>query len=82
MAAVMAQYKQLLYEKRRDASQATLDAFFSKASLPEASASDEAPTSDEPPPASNEPQPSTSKGGFTCVTLSSSSSDIDDPGVV
>ena len=46
VSAVLAQYDQLLYEKRREASQATLDAFFSKASLPEASASDEPPASD------------------------------------
>ena len=43
----LAHYKQLLYEKRREAAQTTLDAF-SKVSLPEASASDEPPASDEP----------------------------------
>ena len=36
MQAKLAQYEQFLYEKRREASQATLDAFFSKASLPDA----------------------------------------------
>ena len=66
----LARYEQILYKKRKEATQATLDAFFSRASLPEASASDE-------------PQPSTSTGGFTHVNVPSlSSSDIDDPGVV
>ena len=37
----LAHYVQLLYEKRREAMQATLDAFFRKASLPEASAEHE-----------------------------------------
>ena len=37
--ANLAQYDQMLYKKRREASQATLNAFFSKASLPEASSS-------------------------------------------
>ena len=44
--ANLAHYEQLLYEKRREATQTTLDAFFRKASLPEASASDESHTSD------------------------------------
>ena len=66
----LAQYDQMLYEKRKEASQATLDASFSKASLPEVSASDE-------------PQPSTSTGGFTCTNIPSlSSSDTDDPDIV
>ena len=70
--ADLAHYEQLLYEKRREAKQATLDAFFSRVSFPEASASDEPhtskepPTSNEPPaseepPTSEEPQPPTSK---------------------
>ena len=74
----LAHYEQLLYEKRREATQATLDAFFSRASLPEASASDD-------PLTSNEPQPSTSTGGFTCTNVPSpspSSSDFDNSGVV
>ena len=54
VAVDLAQYDQLLYEKRRDACQATLDTFFSKASHPEA-------------PASDEPQPSTSTVGLTCI---------------
>ena len=74
VAAVLPQDYQLLYEKRRDKSLATLDAFFSKASLLEASASDEPPTRDEP-------QPGMSTGGFACVTSVSSSSDTDDPDV-
>ena len=76
--ANLAHYKQLLYEKRREATQATLDAFFWKASLPEASASTEPHTSDEP-------QPGPSTGGFTRPNVPSpspSSSDVDDPGVV
>ena len=79
---------QMLYEKRKEASQATLDAFFSKASLPEASANDEPPTSEESatsdkPPASDEPQPSMSTSGFTRVNIPSlSSSDTDDPDAV
>ena len=43
------QYDKLLYEKRRYTCQATLDAFFSRASLPKA-------------PASNEPQSSMPTG--------------------
>ena len=44
-----AYYEQLLLEKRREATQATLDAFFKrKASLPEASTSEEPHTSNEP----------------------------------
>ena len=54
--ANLAYYEQLLYEKR-EAAQATLNAFFRKASLPEASTSDE-------PPASDKPQPGTSTSGF------------------
>ena len=61
----LAHYEQLLYEKRREATQATLDAFFSTVSLPEASTSDEPHTSEEPP-ASDKPQPGTSTGSFTC----------------
>ena len=71
-------HEQLLYEMRREATQATLDAFFRKASLPEASASNEPPTSDEP-------QLSTSTGFFTCPDVplpSPSSSDVDNPGVI
>ena len=80
--ATLAHYEQLLYDKRREATQATLDAFFWKTSLPEASASDKPHTSDEPP-ASDEPQPSTSIGGSTYPNvLSSSTSDVDDPGIV
>ena len=70
----LALYDQMLYEKRREASQATFDAFFSKASLPEASVSSELPASDEP-------QPGTSTGGFTQAN-NPSPSDIDDPDVV
>ena len=76
--ANLAHYEQLLYEKRREAAQSALDAFFRQASLPEASASDK-------PHASDEPQPSTSRGGFTCPNVlspSPSSSDVDDPGIV
>ena len=65
----------MLYKKRREAFQATLDAFFSKASLPEVSASDELP-------ASNEPQPGASTDWFTSVASSLSSSDIDNPDIV
>ena len=54
----LAHYEQLLYKRRAEATQATLDAFFSRALLPEASASDEPPISDVPP-ASDKPQPST-----------------------
>ena len=50
----LAHYKQLLYKKREEATQATLDAFFRKASLPQVSASDKPHTSEEPP-ASDEP---------------------------
>ena len=90
----LAHYEHLLYEKRRKTTQANLDAFFSRVSLPEASACDEphnskeSHTSEEPhtsnePPASDEPQPGTSVGGFTCPNVSSPlSSDVDDPGVV
>ena len=84
----LAHYKQLLYEKRREATQATLDAFFSKVLLPEASASDEPhnreepPTSDDPP-ASDEPQLRMATGVFTCTNVPSLlSSDVDDPGVI
>ena len=41
MMADLAHYEHLLYEKRREATQAALDAFFLRVSLPEASASDE-----------------------------------------
>ena len=51
MSAVLAQYDQLLYEKRREAMQATLDPFFRKAS---AAGNEEPPTSDESP-ASDDP---------------------------
>ena len=70
----LAHYEQILYKKRREATQATLDAFFSTALLPEASASDK-------PPANDEPQPSALTGGFTRVNVLSPSplsSDIDD----
>ena len=73
MLANLAQYDQMLYEKRRETSQATRNTFFSKASPLDASASDE-------PPASDEPQPGTSTDGFTCIMPSLS--DIDDPDVV
>ena len=58
--ADLAHYKHLLYEKKREATQATLDAFFSRVSLPEVSANEEPHTSDEPhtseePPTSEEP---------------------------
>ena len=57
MLASAAYYEQLL-EKRREATQATLDSFFRrKASLPEASGSDE-------------PQPGTSTGGCTRPNVS------------
>ena len=69
VAAELAQYDQLLYEKKRDACQATLNSFLSKASCPEA-------------PASDKPHPSTSTGGFTCITPSSLASNVDDPDVV
>ena len=46
MLSDLAQYDQMLYKKRREASQATLDAFCSKALLPEAFANDEPPASD------------------------------------
>ena len=72
--ADLVHYEQLLYEKRRKTTQATLDAFFWRVSLPEASASDE-------PPASDEPQPSTSTGAFTCTNVPSPS-DVDTPGIV
>ena len=70
----LALYDRMLYDKRREASQANLDAFFSKVSLPEASASDKPPTSEEPTtsdetPASYEPQPSTSTGSSTHRSL-------------
>ena len=81
MQANLAQYEQHLCEKRRGATQATLDVFFRKASLPEASASDTPPTSEELP-TSNEPLPGTSTGEFTHATLSPLSSDADDPDVV
>ena len=64
VAVDLAQYDQLLYEKRRDACQATLRDFFLTASCPEA-------------PANNEPQPSTSTGGFTRFTPSSEVDDLD-----
>ena len=47
--ANLAHYERLLYEKRREATQAIPDAFFSRVLLPEASASDEPHTSEEPP---------------------------------
>ena len=80
----LAHYKHLLYEKSREATQAILDAFFSRVSLPEASVSEEPHTSKEPH-ISKEPLPSTSTGDFTCLNVPSplpSSSDVDDPGVV
>ena len=52
--ANLSHYEQLLYEKRREAMQAILDAFFRKASLPEAFASDE-------------PQPSNSTGSSSTL---------------
>ena len=69
--ANLALNEQLLYEKR-EATQATLDAVIRKASLPEASASDE-------------PQPGTSTGGFTRPNVPSPSplsSNVDKTGVV
>ena len=70
MLSDTAHYEQLLHEKRREATQATLDAGFLRASLLEASASDES-------------QPSLSAGGFACTNVPSPSSlDIDDPDVV
>ena len=84
----LAHYEQLLYKKRREATQAPLDAFFLRVSLTEASASDNPHTSEEPhtsdePPASDKPRPSTSTGGFICPSVPSpSSSNTDDPGVV
>ena len=89
MLAEAAHYEQLLYEKRREAMQSTLDSFFRrKTSLPEASASNELITSDEPP-ASEEPRSRTSTGGYTCPNvlmplppLSLSSSDVDDPDII
>ena len=80
----VAHYEQLLYEKRREATEVTLDAFFWRVSLPEASASDEPPNNNEPP-ASGDPQSSTSTGEFTHTNVSSPSpslSDIDDPHIV
>ena len=76
--------------KRKEASQATLDRFFLKASLADASTRDKSPTREEPltsdkPPASHEPQPSTSTGRFTCTNIPSPSpslSDIDTPDFV
>ena len=66
----LAHYEQLPYKKVWEATQTPLDAFSSRASLPEASASDE-------------PQPSTSTRVFTHTNVPSpSSSDIDDPDVV
>ena len=78
--ADLAQFEELLYEKRGEATQATLNAFFSRVSLPEAFASDTPHTSEEPHtskephtseelPASDEPQPSTSTSGFTCTNV-------------
>ena len=79
--ADLAHYEQLLYRKRREATQATRDTF-SRILLPEASAIGEPHTSEEPP-TGDEPQPSTSTGGVTCISVPSPSpSDIDDPGVV
>ena len=73
--ANLAHYEQLFY-KRREATQATLNAFFRKASLPEASASDEPQTSDKP-------QPGAFTGGFTRPNVPSPSlTDVDNPGVV
>ena len=79
VSAVLAQYAQLPYENRREASWVTLNASFSKASLPEASASDKPPASDEAP-ARDEPQPGTSTGKFTHVTALPSN--VDDPDVI
>ena len=84
VAADLKHYDQPLYEKRREALQVTLDAFFGKASFLEASASNEPPSSNEPP-ASDEPQPSTSTDGCTYINIPSplpSSSDIDVSDVV
>ena len=66
----LAHYEYLLYEKRREVTQTTLNAFFSRVLLPEASASDELhtgtseepytskePTTSDEPPASEETQP-------------------------
>ena len=80
MLAGASHYEQLLYEKRREAMQSTLNSIFKReASLPEASASNEPLTSDEP-------QQGTSTGGYTLPNVSlplpSSSSDIDDPDVI
>ena len=78
----LAHYEQLLYEKRREATQATLDVTFLRVSLPEVSANKVSPTSDELP-ASDKPQLSTSMGGFTNTDVQSpSSSDADDPDIV
>ena len=72
----LAHYEQLLYKKRREATQVTLDAVFSIVSLPEDSTSDK-------PPASDEPQPSTSTGGFTRTNVPPPSlSNTDDQDVV
>ena len=76
--ASLVHYEQLLCEKKREAGKATHDAFFRKASLPEASASKEPHTSDEF-------QPGTSTGSFTCTnvpSLSYSPSDVDDQDIV
>ena len=91
----LAHYEHLLYDKRREATQATLDAFFSLVSLPEASASaephnrEEPHTSEELPTcdkhlARDESQPNVSTGSFICpnIILLPSSSDVDDPGIV
>ena len=67
--ADLGHHEQLLYEKRREATQATLCAF-STESLPEAAASNEPHTSEELP-TNDEPQPSTPTGGFTCTNVPS-----------
>ena len=71
MVAQASHYEQLLYEKKRQAMQSTLDSFFKrKAPLSQASVSDK-------------PQPGTSTGGYTRPNVSSlSSSDLDDPDVI
>ena len=78
MLANAAHYEQLLHEKRREATQSTLNASFRrKASLPEASTSEEPHTSDKP-------QPGTPTGGYTRPNVSSPLpllSDVDDPDI-
>ena len=79
MLANAAYYEQLLLEKRREATQATLDSFFRrKTSLPAASASDK-------PLTSNEPQPGTSTSSYTSPNVLPPlplSSDVDGPDVI